>query len=75
MGTTLATLRRGAAATIAALPADRGRQSKLLAFGILPGTRVRVLQTFPVYVLAFGHTKLAIDREIAKAIRVIKSDR
>lgn len=71
MEISLDTLRRGAAATIAALPADRGRQSKLLAFGILPGTRVRILQTFPVYVLTFGHTKLAIDKEIASAITVV----
>lgn len=71
MEISLATLRRGATATIAALPADRRRQSKLLAFGILPGTGVRVLQTFPVYVLAFGHTKLAIDKDIARAITVV----
>jgi hypothetical protein len=36
----------------------------------LPGTLIEILQTFPVYVLAIGHTCLAIDKEIAAAIRV-----
>ncbi len=68
--TTLAALRPGEKAVVAALPADARHLARLLAFGILPGVALEVLQTFPVYVLATGHTRLAIDREIAGKIMV-----
>lgn len=68
----LAGLRRGDRAAVSALPADLRQLAKLLAFGILPGTEIEILQTFPVYVLAFGHTKLAIDKIIANSIKVTK---
>ncbi len=66
----LAALRPGKKAVVAALPADRRYLARLLAFGILPGVSLEVLQTFPVYVLSFGHTCIAIDREIAASIKV-----
>jgi ferrous iron transport protein A len=66
----LTRLRPGEKALVAALPAARRDMARLLAFGILPGTAVEVLQTFPVYVLAVGHTVLAIDRQIASSIYV-----
>lgn len=65
----LARLRPGQSARVAALPAGRDL-NKLLAFGLLPGTEVTVLQVFPAYVLALGHTRVAIDREIASSIVV-----
>jgi Fe2+ transport system protein FeoA len=69
----LAALRPGEKAVVAALPADARRLARLLAFGILPGTALEVLQTFPVFVLSFGHTKLAIDSEIAGQIMINRS--
>lgn len=70
----LARLSPGEKAHIAALPAGRRDMARLLAFGILPGTAVEVLQTFPVYVLAVGHTILAIDKEIAASIKVSRNN-
>ncbi len=66
----LARLRAGQQATVAALPAGSKDLARLLAFGIMPGVAVEVLQTFPVYVVAVGHTRLAIDRQIAASIMV-----
>jgi len=69
----LAALRPGEKAIVAALPNARPHLARLLAFGILPGTAVEVLQTFPVYVVAIGHTRLAIDKEIASTVLVDRS--
>jgi ferrous iron transport protein A len=66
----LTTLRPGEKAVVAALPAGRRDLARLLAFGILPGVAVEVLQTFPAYVLAIGYTRLAIDKQIAGQILV-----
>ena len=43
---------------------------KLLAMGILPGTPVEVIQTFPSYVFQVGQTQVAVDAEIANEIFV-----
>ncbi len=66
----LTRLRPGEKALVAVLPAARRDLARLLAFGILPGTEISILQTFPVYVLAVGHTILAIDKEIAASIKI-----
>ncbi|MDT8901701.1 FeoA family protein [Anaeroselena agilis] len=66
----LTRLRAGQKATVASLPAGRRDLARLLAFGILPGTDIQILQIFPVYVLAVGNTRLAIDRKIAAGILV-----
>jgi DtxR family Mn-dependent transcriptional regulator/ferrous iron transport protein A len=66
----LTALRPGEKAVVAALPAARSDLVRLLAFGILPGVAVEILQSFPVYVLAVGHTVLAIDKQIASRIIV-----
>lgn len=50
---------------------DKGLR-KSMAFGILPGTIIKVLQVFPVYVLQMEHTELAIDVQIVKSILVEK---
>lgn len=65
----LASLRPGQKISIAALPPGRDL-AKLLAFGLLPGTGVTILQTFPAYVLEVGNTRVAIDKEIAAKITV-----
>lgn len=45
------------------------RQS-LLAYGILPGRPVRVIARSPVLVLEVEHTELALEIEIARAVKV-----
>ena len=43
---------------------------KMAAFGILPGVLIKILQTYPVFVLEVGYTQIALDFEIAKNIIV-----
>jgi ferrous iron transport protein A len=71
-GTPLVNLRQGDRAIIASLPDAARHLHKLLVFGVLPGTEIEVLQVFPGYVVVVGNTMLAMDREIAGSIMVIK---
>lgn len=43
---------------------------KLMALGVTPGTRVRLVRRFPSYVMRLGFTQVAVDREIAEEIPV-----
>ncbi len=43
---------------------------KIMALGVFPGSSLRVLRCFPVFVLEIGYTRIAIDREIASNIYV-----
>jgi DtxR family Mn-dependent transcriptional regulator len=52
---------------------DHARLDKLTTFGMLPGTLVRVHQRQPSFVVIVGETQLAIDREIAQNIHVVKT--
>lgn len=52
------------------LPVEKEKIRKLLAFGILPGVKIKMLQIYPVYVITVGHTQLALDYEIAKNVIV-----
>ena len=52
---------------------DHARLDKLTTFGMLPGTLVRVHQRQPSFVVIIGETQLAIDREIAQNIHVVKT--
>ena len=53
---------------------DHDRLDKLTSFGMLPGTVVRVHQRQPSLVIIMGETQLALDREIARHIHVVKTD-
>ena len=67
----LTALRVGEAGTVCELRLhDHTIAQKLLALGVVPGVRVRVVQRFPVYVLQIGYTQIAIDHHLAKAVRV-----
>lgn len=68
----LTRLRRGDRGIVAALPVDGCDLRKLVVFGVFPGTAIKVLQSFPGYVLSVGNTVLAVDREIAGSILVRK---
>jgi len=52
---------------------DHALLDKLTTFGMLPGTVVRVHQRQPSFVVIFGETQLALDREIARHIHVVKT--
>lgn len=43
---------------------------KLLALGLVPGTRVRLHQTRPAFVLEAGESQIALDEDVAKNIYV-----
>jgi Fe2+ transport system protein FeoA len=51
---------------------DSKNLQKLLAMGILPGRIVKVLQTYPAYILQIDRTQAAMDRELANKI-IVKS--
>lgn len=64
-------LRTGEEATIAYLGVRAGdRLDQLAALGLLPGTRVSLLQRVPSHMLKFGETQLALDEGILKEIYV-----
>ncbi|GIV19123.1 MAG: hypothetical protein KatS3mg023_0874 [Armatimonadota bacterium] len=67
----LTALRVGEAAYVSELRLhDHTVAQKLIALGVIPGTRVKVVQRFPAYVLQVGFTQIAIDHHLATAVRV-----
>ncbi|PWB67601.1 MAG: DtxR family transcriptional regulator [Deltaproteobacteria bacterium] len=51
-------------------PKSRKRLEKLSSLGIVPGSRLRLLQRKPSYVLQIGETTIAVDRDITDEIYV-----
>jgi len=49
---------------------DSQRLQKLLTLGILPGVEVEMLQRFPSFVFRIGHSRMAVDREMAEGIQI-----
>lgn len=47
------------------------RVNKLAAYGIVPGSRVRLVARKPSVVIACGQTSLAIEDEIGRQIYVV----
>lgn len=54
-------------------PKSRKRLEKLSALGIVPGSRIRLLQRNPSFVLGIGETTVAVDKEITDEIYVKKA--
>jgi Fe2+ transport system protein FeoA len=46
------------------------RAERLMAFGVTPGARVTMLQTFPGIVFLCDQTELAVERAVAEAVLV-----
>lgn len=64
-------LPEGGRAVISCLEAPgEGAGRKLAALGLLPGEEVVLEQAFPAYVLRVGYTELALDRTLARHVRV-----
>jgi len=67
----LAEIRAGALARISRLDdLPAGWQERLLKHGLAPGRQVLVLQQRPVTILQIDHTELALEYDLARAIKV-----
>ncbi len=67
----LSQLAQGQRGRIAYLYAPQsGKLQKLMAMGVLPGTPISLVQSFPSYVFQVYQTQFAVDKEIADAIYV-----
>ena len=67
----LTDLQVGQTGTIAYLHAeDQARLGKLMAMGVLPGTRVELRRTTPTYVFSVGFSQFAVDEEVAGSVYV-----
>jgi DtxR family Mn-dependent transcriptional regulator len=51
-------------------PKSRKRLEKLSSLGIVPGSRIRLLQRNPSFVLEIGETTIAVDKDITDEIYV-----
>jgi DtxR family Mn-dependent transcriptional regulator len=49
---------------------NKSQVQKLMSIGVLPGMHISLLQRFPSYVFALGHSQFAVDKELAEAIYV-----
>ncbi|MDI6871190.1 MAG: FeoA family protein [Bacillota bacterium] len=73
-GVRLADLPEGTAGHVAALVTrEPERLQKLMAFGILPGMPITLLQRRPAFVFQVGQTQVAVDERIAADILVTPS--
>jgi DtxR family Mn-dependent transcriptional regulator len=52
---------------------DHARLDRLTTFGLMPGSIVKVHQRQPSLVIILGETQLALDREIAAHVHVVKT--
>ncbi len=67
----LSQLARGQKGKVAYIYApESNKLQKLMAMGILPGTPINLIQSFPSYVFQTRQTQFAVDKEIAGAIYV-----
>ncbi len=67
----LASLRVGARGVVVRIVGDRrDRAERLVALGVTPGARVRVLQRFPGFVFECDETELAVEPAVARVILV-----
>lgn len=49
---------------------DNREIRKLMAMGILPGMRIRLIQRFPSYVFQVRYSQFTVDRPLAEMIHV-----
>ena len=53
---------------------DHPRAARLASLGILPGMPVRLVQTYPAYVIRLGFSEIALDYDLARLVRVITGE-
>ena len=70
--TNLTKTKKGMEYIVAGLDADNdeNKMKKLMSIGILPGMPLKMIQSFPAYVIQVGYTQIAIDDNLASAINV-----
>lgn len=67
----LTELKPGQPGEIAYLAAsDVRKMQKLMSMGVLPGTSVTLLRTYPSYIFKVGHSEFAVDEDLAREIFV-----
>lgn len=67
----LSEVKAGAHYEIQAIGQDnRLRLARLATYGLIPGSRVRLMQKRPAYVIRIGETDLALDVDVARDILV-----
>ena len=67
----LTELKSGEEGTIAYIQTDDSKKmQKMVAMGVLPGNRIRILRTFPSYIFRVGYSEFAIDANMAREIFV-----
>lgn len=67
----LTELKPGDEGEIAYLQTDDGRtMQKLMAMGVLPGSRIQLAASFPSYIFRVGYSEFAIDSSLAREIIV-----
>lgn len=49
---------------------DNVKLKKLMAMGVLPGTPIEIIQSYPSYVFQIGQSQFAVDKELARCIIV-----
>jgi Fe2+ transport system protein FeoA len=67
---TLADLRPGQDGVLDGIEGDPALAARLTAQGLAPGVSVHLLQRIPSYVVEVGATTLAVERRVARAIRI-----
>jgi DtxR family Mn-dependent transcriptional regulator len=60
----------GSGSVVFIAPRSVSRLNRLAAFGVVPGSQVRLIERKPSVVLACGHTSLAVEDEIGREIYV-----
>lgn len=71
---TIAEMAAGESSEVVSLGLQSTRRSTLSTFGLVPGAEVTVVQQRPACVVRIGETELALDREIAREILVLRDD-
>lgn len=68
---TLADLSPGQTAEIVSVEAnDPAGYRRLFALGLVPGARLKLIRRRPVFVIAVGHTVVAVDAAMASGVAV-----
>ncbi|MFZ4395371.1 MAG: FeoA family protein [Kiritimatiellia bacterium] len=68
---TLCDGRPGSEGVVAYLSTRDNREvQKMMAMGILPGTPIQVIQSFPSHVFQIGFSQFAVDKLLAESIHV-----
>jgi DtxR family Mn-dependent transcriptional regulator len=64
-------LKSGESGEIAYLAASDGKKmQKLMSMGVLPGSELELMQSFPSYIFKVGHSQFAVDDSLAREIHI-----